>query len=135
MATIPFTKVQGTVNDFVTVVPADNVLNVNGNILGGSMGLWIGGQPGDLYALAYSPDLLPTVIPGVVEADIGAQFTSLFVFFIGNLNAASGVDEFHFGGITGTAGEYFYFQGVTIDPVTLALPWKSTNPATSIFTH
>ena len=76
-----------------------------------------------------------SVIPGVVEADIGAGFTSLFVFFVGNLNPTNGVDMFHFSGISGTAGEYFYFQGVTIDPVTMALPWKSTNPATSIFTH
>lgn len=99
----------------------------------GNMVALLAGTPGHAYALVYSPDLSPTVIPGVATLDIGNMGQSLFLLDVGILPTPNGVRTYSFTGIPGTAGDYFHFQGATLDPVTLPLPWKATNSASVLF--
>jgi hypothetical protein len=125
----------GTLDHVLHVVPADNVLHASPNIVSGHLGLWFGGTPSDLFVLAYSPLLQPSIAPGILEADIGAQFTNLVLVAAGVLPATNGVVQYQFGNVPGTAGQYFHFQAVTLDPLTLQPPWRASNVATSIWTH
>lgn len=121
----------GTGNGFLNVVPADNVLSSSPTIDVGMLHLDIGGTPGDLYAVAYSTDLIPTVVPGLFSVDIGNGGATLFPSLFGTLNATNGVEEFFFTGVPGIQGSSVFFQGVTIDGTTLALPATATNVSTS----
>ncbi|MEM7308465.1 MAG: S8 family serine peptidase [Planctomycetota bacterium] len=129
LGSVPLTIINGSgvLSDFLNVVPADNVLATSPTIDLGTLFLNIGGQPGDFYAVAFSPELIPTEIPGLLSVDIGNAAASLFPLLFGNLNTANGVEEFVFNGIPGITGTLFHFQGVTLDAATLALPWRSTN--------
>ncbi|MEZ5978857.1 MAG: S8 family serine peptidase [Planctomycetota bacterium] len=134
---VPITLVTATgqVATTVHVVPADDVLNALPNIVFGSLTLWLGGTPGDLFVLAYSPSLQPSVVPGVIDADIGAQFTAFAILAVGVLPPNNGVATFTFTNVPGITGQYFHFQAVTLDPTTFLPPWRSSNVATSIYTH
>ena len=120
-------------NDSLEIVPADNVLATSPTIDLSQMQLDIGGKPGDFYAVALSPDLLPTSVPGLFSVDIGAGLTTLTPILFGNLNGTNGVEEFHFSGIGGISGTFFYFQGITLDATTPTPPWTSTNVASVLF--
>jgi len=41
--------------------------------------LVVGGGPGDIAFVCASPDLSPTVVPGIIDLGIGAGYTSLFI--------------------------------------------------------
>jgi hypothetical protein len=125
----------GTFTGTIQIAPADNVLNVTGNILGGALNMWIGGHPGDFYAIAFSPSAQPTTVPGLFSVDIGNGGLSLFPLLFGNLNTQNGVQQHSFLGVPGSAGQYFDSQGITLDALNPTPPWTSTNAATSIYTH
>jgi hypothetical protein len=125
----------GTFTGTIQIAPADNVLNVTGNILGGALNMWIGGHPGDFYAIAFSPSAQPTIVPGLFSVDIGDGGLSLFPLLFGNLNTQNGVQQHAFMGVPGSSGLYFYSQGITLDALNPTPPWTSTNAATTIYTH
>lgn len=78
---------------------------------------------------------MPTVLPGFFAVDIGKGGLTLFPFAFGQLNAANGIQTYHFFGLGGVTGQFIYAQGIVLDGATLAPPWDSTNPATTIYTH
>ena len=125
----------GNLDTTISVVAADDVLNASPNIVGGYFGLWLAGEPGDVFALGYSPSLLPSIVPGVIHADIGNAFSNFLLLKVGTLPLANGIANFNFTNVPGVVGQYFHFQAVTLDPVTQALPFDSSNVATTIWTH
>jgi hypothetical protein len=125
----------GTLDSTIVVAAADDVLAASANIVNGHMGLWLGGRPGDVFALGYSPSLLPSVLPGVIAADIGNAFSQFVLLGSGVLPLSNGIAIFGFQNVPGTVGQYFHFQAITIDPLTFALPFATSNVATSIWTH
>lgn len=122
----------GTGTGTLFVVPADNVLSTSPTIDVGMLHVDIGGTPNDLYAIAFSPDLIPTAIPGLFSVDIGNGGLSLFPALSGSLNPTNGVEEFFFTGISAPSGQAIHFQGITIDFASLALPATSTNVSSAL---
>jgi hypothetical protein len=125
----------GTLNTTLAVKAADDVLAIDGNVLGGILNVWIGGDPGDMFAVAYSPDLVPTVFPGFFAVEIGKGGQTLYPFMFGTLNAANGIQTPKLQGIPGVFGMFFHLQGIMLNAPSFAPPWDSTNPATTIYAH
>ena len=121
----------GVANFNLTVAPF-NVLATTPTIDIQAMQMKISGPPNHFYAIAFSPELSPTVVPGLFSVDIGAGATSLFPAFFGNLNGSNGVEEFSIShpalGSIPTSTKVF-FQGLTLDNVSMTPPWVSTNPS------
>jgi hypothetical protein len=132
---LTITSTSGALNTTLSVVHAPNVLNASGNIVGGTLNLAVGGKPGDIVGLAFSPFFEPTLVPGLFAVDIGKGGASLFPFKVDIFNAANGVQEYTYTGLSGIFGQFIYLQGVVLDGITLAAPWASTNPVTTIYTH
>jgi subtilisin family serine protease len=134
VGSLPMTLVSGSGTAVDTLeVEAQNVLATTPTIDLGQMQLYVAGPPNHFYALAFSPQLIPTVVPGLLSVDIGDQGQSLYPIAFGNLNATNGVEFLQFTGIPGITGTQFHFQAVTLDDVTLTPPWISTNPSTVLF--
>lgn len=88
-----------------------------------------GGMTGPvLTAIGFSPDLLPTVLPGVVQVGIGNQFQTLSVF-PGSLphDPASGVARLTVTPIRGLVGLRMHFQAVLLDLSGVVLPLPASD--------
>jgi len=96
--------------------------------------VWVAGTPGDVFGLAFSPDLVPTVLPGFFSLAIGDGGATLFPFKAGAFNPVNGVQAYQFTGLTGITGQLIHVQGIVLDAPSLAPPWASTNPASTLFT-
>jgi hypothetical protein len=122
----------GVGNYNLNVVAAPNELDVFPNILGGTLSMTIAGNPGELYVLAFSTDLIPTVVPGVLSLGIGNGGVTLWPFQFGTLDPSHGVESLVFTGITGPSGQYYHLQGVIWDPLAPVFPLPATNVATTL---
>ena len=118
----------------MVVAPDPPALALDGAFLFSATGLntTIGAEPGTFYVLAGSLVLAPTIIPGVLAADIGGQFQSLVVLSSGVVGAP-GSTTFS----RGIAGLPFatpiYLQAATMDPATGMLPYVMSNVATGTY--
>jgi len=92
----------------------------------------VGGEPGTIWALAGSLALSPSVLPGVLSADIGAGFSSIVLLGQGALGAA-GWAEVHVPLSGLPYGTAVHLQAATIDPAAPVLPYRMTNVATGTF--
>ena len=72
-----------------------------------------------------------SVEAGFVLAHGGA---TLFPFKAGAFNPVNGVQAYQFTGLTGITGQLIHVQGIVLDAPSLAPPWASTNPASTLFT-
>lgn len=52
--------------------------------------MWVGSSPGDLVFFLASPSNQPTLLPGLVDLDMGAGATQLFLLSSGTVSATSG---------------------------------------------
>lgn len=123
----------GTLDTTLNIAPAANVLQVTPNVMAGIVSVWVAGTPGDVFGLAFSPDLVPTVLPGFFSLAIGDGGATLFPFKAGAFNPVNGVQAYQFQGLTGIAGQLIHVQGIVLDAPSLAPPWASTNPASTLF--
>lgn len=89
--------------------------------------VYMGGLPGETHFLLISGTLLPSVIPGIIDAGIGNNLTDLFSLGTFVVNAATGW-ALASGPISGVPlGTKLYFQSGTLDPFLPALPLTMTN--------
>jgi hypothetical protein len=92
----------------------------------------IGGPPSTSWVLAGSLILAPSVLPGILAADIGGQFQSLVLLGSGIL-ASSGSAEFPFALANLPFGTEVHVQAATLGPGAPAPPYAMTNVATGTF--
>jgi hypothetical protein len=94
--------------------------------------LWVGAGPGDTAFLAVSPDTIPSVIPGLVSLDIGADFTSLFVLGA-PIVPPGGWVHIHVD-VSGLAfGTQMHFQAAVWDASTWQPPFSESEVGVSTF--
>jgi hypothetical protein len=94
--------------------------------------LAVGGAPGTAWALAGSLVLAPSVLPGVLHADIGGGFSSIALVGQGVLGAQGWADvHLPLAGLPyGTA---IYLQAATLDPAVPVLPYAMTNVGSATY--
>lgn len=86
----------------------------------------VAAQPGDLVFFALSPDLAPTLVPGVLSADIGSSFSSLVVFASATLDA-SGVATAQADTSAFAPGTTLHFQAALLEAASGGFPLATTN--------
>ena len=86
----------------------------------------VAAQPGDLVFFALSPDLAPTLVPGVLSADIGANLSSLVVFASATLDA-SGVATAQADTSAFAPGTTLHFQAALLEAAGGGFPLATTN--------
>ena len=107
------------------------VISVAGVYLLGAAGadVVIGTAPGNLVLTLVSPDLAPSSLPGLLDLQIGADFTTLFLLATETVPGSGWVAQnFPFGGQP--TGTLLHFQGLVFDPVTGTLPLVATEVET-----
>lgn len=92
----------------------------------------VGGPPGMVWVLAGSLSPAPSVLPGVLHADIGGGFTSIAVVGQGVLGV-QGWTAIHLPLAGLPYGTAVYLQAATVDPAAPALPYVMTNAAAATF--
>jgi hypothetical protein len=119
----------------VSVTPSDPpVLTLDSVTLfsAGGVQVTVGAEPGKPYVLAGSLTFEPTVVPGVVHADIGGQFQSLIVLDCGAIDAPGWtLVSCPIAGLPFATA--VYFQAAVLDPVTGATPWVVSNVASGTY--
>jgi hypothetical protein len=91
--------------------------------------LAVAAQPGDVIFLLFSPVLGPTVIPGVLDWEIGGGNLNLIFQIKGWTIGPKLWRKQHLGPFTGlTSGEMFHFEGWVLEIANgFDPPWESTN--------
>lgn len=91
----------------------------------------VGGRPGDLVLLYVSGDSNPTVLPGVLEMEIGSQGATLLLLSVGVVGAG-GHATFVYPPFPGVQpGKTIWWEALTIDAL-VTLPFRSTNAQETI---
>jgi len=86
----------------------------------------VGGQPGDTAFLVASPELGPSVAPGIVALDIGLGFSSLFFLGAQTIEPKAWT-QFDLPVPHVPSPLLLYLQAVELDAAGLALPAEVTN--------
>ncbi|MDF1799513.1 MAG: matrixin family metalloprotease [Planctomycetota bacterium] len=134
-ASIIVTNASGTTVGSISVVanaaPTIEMANSNPGFLFQALGLdlVVGGQPGDIAFVCGSPDLSPTIIPGIMDLGIGAGYTSLFILATPSIPAKGYVElNIPMAGLGLPSGFGIHVQTATLTLSTLyALPTVSSN--------
>ena len=92
----------------------------------GSVGLTIAGTPGSLFFLGLSTQKIPSVLPGVVDMEIGNNFTNLFQIGGAIAIPAAGHVTITIPGTNLQPLTTFFLEGVTFEPVP-SLPLPDSN--------
>ncbi|MDF1799123.1 MAG: matrixin family metalloprotease [Planctomycetota bacterium] len=88
--------------------------------------LHFGGQPGDLFFLVGAGATGPSPLPGLFTADIGNNFSSLFLLGTRTVPAKAW-DILHLPFPAMPTGTVFHFQGLVLEAQNPVLPLTSTN--------
>lgn len=125
---------QGTRTIAVEVTaPAPLVVLGDGGELSNSAGaasLTMGAAPGDVFLLLASPSAVPSVLPGVLEADIGNGFQTLF-FVTTPVIGAQAWAPFAFGFSALPVGLEIHFQGAVLEAAAPVFPLVMTDVVTA----
>lgn len=115
-----------TAQVFVTqnIPPVLEILNSDPAFLFSALGLTVrmGASPATVYILWVSRDLLPTIVPGVLDLDIGNNFSNLFLI-TGPFMPDTGYVEVNYP-FNLAPGTTLYWQGSVFDG---AFPMSKTN--------
>jgi hypothetical protein len=121
---------------FTVTAPSTPVLGLDYSIEGTTyLTSWFGapltaaGTPQDLVYVAFSPDLVPSTLPGLLSASIGNGFASLYVVWTFPMGSQAWSKQ-TFAVPASLAGQTLHFQAATFTPSTGALPLTTTNVAT-----
>ena len=115
------------------VAPAPLVVLDDDGLLSNAVGaasLTMGAAPGDVFALLASPSSVPSVLPGVLEADIGNGFGALY-FVTVTVVGAQAWEPFGFGFSALPVGLELYFQGAVLEAAAPSYPLATTDVVTA----
>lgn len=113
----------------VNVPPVTDLANSAPSFILSALGLTtrVGSLPGDIVFLQGSVSNQPSVLPGLVSLDLGANFTQLVDLGSILVVPANGVLEVNTPLPSGLNGTTIYVQAAVINGTTLAFPAQSTN--------
>ena len=110
--------------------PKLELLNSDPSILVSALGLevFVGSKPGDLVFLIGSTSLSPTILPGLVTLDIGANLTNYVLLGTKAVDGVTGYAQFNTPlNPSLPFGLQIFVQAAVFDSITLSLPLTSTN--------
>ena len=125
---------EGDPTQITLVAPDPPLLLLDSTLLFSDTGatLRAGSEPGDVVFLTVSPELSPTLLPGIVSLDIGNQMQSLYVLGSHTVPAKGWVERsLPLAGLP--FGLQIHFQAAVFDMASGVLPLVPSNVATGTF--